>query len=959
MFTLDKSTDVFKRFLAIVVREGVFSDDERSFGVRPRSEAEKARAAKRGHDFRPPRLVRISGKGGYVEGTAFTRRSKFRNVTLLDHLVSVTRGALVFAEIDLREAGVEVSSLPSRLAAIAATAFLHDADKILEMSRLEELDESQIEELAARFRVDMFLEEHGVSITSLNLLQRIGAVEISRVDRLVPGSRLLTQDEINDCAYVRLADRLDGAFLDEAGGQEGVVRELNCFGGLRTGALKHGWRATAIASPHTPFLLDALQDAFAAAVLKRAGIPPLIETHHDGCLFLVAPDDVFDAALDDAIVDMGSVLKRGLRVDVNLRGTRDLLDGGSSLEDVRHALENDARTSERALFIHVDVLEVVRVDLLSTFDSMEFGVRLDGLQKFRRKHFSCWPMAGNELPETAETRVWSATFAVALSCAPPKDRTLAKKIPDAAAREKELVRALAMEDVPAPEWILDVPHDLSRHTLLAVYAACKIQENEELRERLTGDCGVVRVWLEGDGRKRPGLFEKVGDPGAVLATAAGDWLRAAASRTFSGTDEERFPGRCHFTAMPLDASARINSKTGLYGLNVSAFSGREGRPEFHNRTEAATLVAPAAAAEHRLRALEAGRAGGDVPVLVSSPTCAGLFASLSLQDGPSLDRYSLYDLLRMDAKPGQKLYIDTDSYERRLAVGRYDAMPHRMLGSGTSPGLISFVKIVIDSAIRTGRAIHVFRGLPRPTNAFVAFDFLPDHLAQAVGGAELRLEQLPMAKLVLEQIERIAETSGLGLEAAMRVLDPTTRFGASCEVLAMIGRLDEDKQKTLGSLRNYLLEITRDPSMQTKPHDSVIIEFATAMARVQGAPRREASNSERDLGMRIALAQTDEASRIGQTSRESLVAAIATGLENEFDRSTRLVWRGKKFGLDFPRRKAVAAAEVFVDLVWPHAFGSSPPAGRERRVAFAIYRTAFETASYLKHDADNGADTTA
>ena len=958
MFTLSHSTDVFERFLTIVIREGVFSDGERSCGERPLSEAEKTRTAKRGHDFRPPRLIRLSGKGGYVEGTAFARRSKFRNVTLLDHLVSVVRGALVFAEIDLRAAGVEASGLPGRLAAIAATAFLHDADKILEISRLEELDASRIAELAVRFRVDVFLKEYSVSIASADLLQRIEAVEIGRVDRLVPGGRLLAQDEINDCAYVRLADRLDGAFLHEEKGVDGVVEELNRFGGLRTDALKHGWRAATIASPHTPFLLDALQDAFAGTVLNRSGIPPLIETHHDGCLFLVAPEDVFDAALDDAIAGMGTVLKRGLRVDVNPRGTRDLLDHGSRLEDVHHAFEHDAKTSEKALFVHIDVLATVRDDLLATFDSMGFGARLDGLQRFSGKHFPCWPMAGDESPETGQTRVWAATLAVALSCAPSKDRQLAERIPPAAVREKELVQALAVEDTPAPAWILGVAHDLSRHTLLAVHAACAIREDEDLRERLCGNSGVVRVWLEGDGEKRSGLFEKIGDPGAVLAAAAGDWLKAAASRTFSGRDEEHLTGRCHFTAMPLDASARIDNKTGLYGLNVSAFSGREGRPEFHNRTEAATLVALPAAAEHRLRALEAGRAGGDVPVLVSSPTCSGLFASLSLKDGSSLDRYSLFDLMRMDAKPGQKLYIDIDAYERRLAVGRYDAMPQRMIGSGTSPGLISFMKIVIESAIRTGRAIHVFRGLPVPTNAFVAFDFLPDHLAEAIGGPELRLEQLPRASQVLGQIERIAETSGLGLEVAMRVLDPATRFGAACEVLAMIGRLDEDRQKTLGSLRNYLLEITRDPSMQTKPQNSVVVEFANAMARVQGAPGRNSSNSERDLGMRIALAQTDEASRIGQTSRESLIAAIATGLENEFDRSSRLEWRGKRFENPFPRRRAIKAAEVFVDRVWPHAFGCCPPAGRERRVALAIYRTAFETASYTKHDADNGPDTT-
>ena len=938
----------------MVVRDGVFSESERNLDTRPLTDSERHRIERDGHDFRPPKLVRISGKGGHAEDAAFDRRAPFRNVTLLDHAVSVTRGALVFAEIDLRAAGVAEAVLPGRLAAIAATAFLHDADKMLEKSRLDELDSSDIAALASRYGIDRFLDAHAVSMTPDSLLQRINAAEVTRVDRLVPGGRLLAQEEINDCVYVRLADRLDGAFLHEQEGIAGVVRHLRDFAGLRTDALAHGWRHAAISSPHTPFLLDRLQSAFSGAVRDRSGMPPLIETHHDGVLLLVAPEAVFDAALEDAIERIGSALKTGLRVDVNPRGTRDMLDGGSSLEDLVQALEDDPRTAEKVLFVHVDTLAAKRDAFLSTFDTLGFGPRLDKLDQFNGKHFSCWPSANDEPAHFAETRIRSAVLAVALSCAPPKDRQLAERIPGVAERERELAAALAQAGFPVPNWISEVEHDLSRHTLLAVYAACASRNDDGLDERLTGDHGVVRVWLEGDGEGRPGLFDKITNPGEKLAHAAGDWLRTAASRTFRDHDENRLTGRCHFTAIPVDASSRIDSRTGLYGLKVSAFSGREGRPEFHDRIEASTLVSAPAAAEHRLRKEMAEQATGDIPVLVSSPTCAGLFASLTLGSGSPLHHYSLYDLVRTKAKPGQNNYIDIDNYENRVAIGRYDALPQRMTKTGTTPGLISFVKIAVDSAMRTGRAIHVFRGLPVQTNAFVAFDFLPHHLAEAIGGDGLRLEQLPRASEILGQIERIAETTGLGLEVALRVLDPATRFGAACETLVMITRLDDDKQKTLVSLRRFLLTIVRDPSMQTNPHDSVVIAFAKAMARVQAAPRPEASHSERDLGMRIALEQTDEAARIGQTSRESLIAAVATGLEDTFERSSRLEYRGKKYDRPFPRKRAVEAAEVFVDQVWEHAFRRCTPAGRERRVAIAIYRTAFETASYAKHDRDDG-----
>ena len=961
LHNIQASRQVFQRFLSTVVNEGAFGAAERERDNSALSDAERRRIERGGHDFRTPKLMRISGKGGYVEGPEFARRKAFRNVSLLDHVVSVTRGALIFAEVDLRAAGVEESSLPGRLAIIAATAFLHDADKMLERPRTAEINVQDIDELARRFLVDAFLAEYDLSLSPAGLLQRIEAVEIGRVDRLLPGVPILDRDSVNDCYYIRLADRLDGAFLHKDKGVAAVVEELEAFEGLRSRTLKQGWRAARIVSPHTPFLLDKLQEGFAGAVSARSGMPPLIEVHHDGELLLIAPESMFDAALDDAIAKLAQILRPGLRVHVNPRGTRDLLDGGSSLEDLSRALETDPKVAEKALFVHIDVISEHREALLATFDEWGFGPRLGGIDGFSGKHFACWPATKDEQLHIADIRKLAATIAVALACPAPKDRQLAALIPDATVRERELANALAEEEAPVPEWIANVGHDLSRYTLLAIHATCASRLDEELNDRLIGERGVIRVWLEGDGEDRSGLLEKTGDPGGDLARAAGGWLRAAAARRFDARDERQLDGRCHFTATPVASSAKIDSKTGLYGLNVSAFSGREGRPEFHDRTQASTLVAPAAAAEHRLRALEAGgtKSSDEIPVLISSPGNAGLFAGLSIDSdkgGTTIDRYSLFDVMRRDPKERAKIFkVDVDNFETRTTIGRYDAMPQRMTGSGKTPGLISFAKIAIDSALRTGRAIHVFRGLPVPTNAFVMFDCLPNNLARAIGGSELRLEQLPDASKTLSRIETIAETAGLGLDIAQRILDPKTRFGAACEALTMLDRLDEDKQKPLGFVRLYLLDIARDPEMQTNTHDSVVVEFAKAMTRVQAAPPRSASNNERELGMRVALKQADEACRIGQTSRDSLAAAIAAGIENEFDRSSRLEYRGKKKARTFPRRRALEAAGLFVDLVWARAFGSKPPAGRERRVALAIYRMAFETASYTKRNPDNDA----
>ncbi len=57
----------------------------------------------------------------------------------------------------------------------------------------------------------------------------------------------------------------------------------------------------------------------------------------------------------------------------------------------------------------------------------------------------------------------------------------------------------------------------------------------------------------------------------------------------------------------------------------------------------------------------------------------------------------------------------------------------------------------------------------------------------------MRLEQIPPAIELLRALEAMSETPNLGLELALRYADPTTRFAAACEALAVLNRLSDDK----------------------------------------------------------------------------------------------------------------------------------------------------------------------
>ncbi len=941
--TIDKARDVYRDFLKHVVRDGVFSTGERDRGgARPLGD-ERRKEIEGGVrvDSRPPHLATLSGKGGWLpdQRTFKQQREPFVNVSLIEHLSSVVRGALVFAEIDLKAARTPLPDLRRRLVVVAAVAFLHDADKMLEQDRREELDPGKVGELMRVYRIDQFLSVAGNKIDPERMASLIDQVELTRAGRVRPGGPLLTNREIGDCAYVTLADRLDGIYLDTRRGVDEVVNELQRFDNLRTDVLR-GWRAAKITSPHTPFLLDELQSAFSCASVERYGHPPLIEVHHDGELLLVAPEEGFDEAYGAALDKLAGVFDLPLRVHISARGTSDIRDGGKDVHDLYHHLDRDPATARRSLQISVDCV--------ASDDGMDERQRIDGLfagyalpprwpdfDKHTGRFVTPWPgSGGDEGDEEGTFVVRAATVAIALGCKAPH-RALDASAPDVETREKELFHFLDQMGVHVPEWLIALDHDISRRNLLAALAAAATRGDCPLLEK----GGVVDQWLRGTS-ERGGLLPEIDGSRERFATPVCDWFLAAARGSVVRADENA-EGRCHFTNTPVPRSSRIELATGLYGLNVSAFSGREGRRESFSRTRAETLVSPLAQAEHQLRSRRARRSGrAEIPVFVSSPTTGGLFGSLVYQTDELPVEFALTEVLREKRKPDVPEFRAVDVIERRHLIGRYESLPSRMVSRGQNIGIVSFVKMVFEAARRMGRPLHVFRGLPRPNPAFVSFDFLPPPLVVALGGASFRLEELPSKIELLRLVEDVASARGLGLEIAARVADPQTRFGAACEAVVGIKRLVTGQGPPPPAYLEYsLLKLIEDTDMHTKT-DDVIIRYAEAMSHVQRAPIFSDGDTISELGFRLALEAVESASQLGQTSPESLAAAVAGSLSKELERKDL-----------FMRRKSAShtaveeAARLFIDAVWPVAFRCRFPSTRQRRIALAIYRISFERAA--------------
>lgn len=948
----DTARGVFSEFLATVVAEGVFSDEERTrqSGLLE-DEAKREIALAKRIDARVPFLAAISGKGGWSPDPDKAKvYGRFANVSLLDHLCSVVRGALVFAELDLRAFGVTGTDLEQRMAVIAAIAFLHDADKMLSAARSEQLAPEQIAGLSGRYHIDRFLQNFGKQIDPAIFLACIEEVEVTRKGWLRPGMPVPPRELLRDCKYVQLADRLDGKFLDtspETGGPHAIIKDLNGFEGLRTGALKKGMRVIRIDDPHSAFLLDELQEALSYACLERHGHRPLIEVHHDGRLLCILPEEGLNEVVEVALRSATRELGAGIRVDINTRGAIRLLDAPATLAELAAAVGAALqKTRDDLLRVSIDFAKERRQELDEFFQQTPFLPKWpERLASFAGRLVPMFQ--GNGADDFLNAFLSDAQLtACTLSCTDvPNSKKLG--IPVDVDREAELRQDLTEHlGVQLPEW-LGAADPISRRAVLAAFVAAKAQQEPTWREKLLGADGRVALWLEGRG-ERKGLNAGIAASGSRLAEAVKKHFTALIHGRLVIADDENVEGRCHFTNQPVSRDTPISMSTGLYAVNVTAFSGREGRPEAFNAVVRQTLVSPIAEAEHRLRQVRFGKKSDkrNVPVRVSSPTTAGLFPAL-LFDRSSTGDFALSaelafsDILRRKTDGGKLTFSDTDGLMRRMRIARYEEMPTRLMTSGREPGQIAFVKMVFEVAQRTGRPVHLFRGLARPNPAFVAFDALPPAIEFMLGGREFRLEQLGEKIRLLKGIEAIADATGFGVELALAVGDPATRFAASCDALIRCARREEEREAK--AIRDFVINLIEQSEILMTNTDRALVDFGEAMARVQRAPIRSDGGSVSETGLRVALAATEAMLRMGQTSPDALKAAIAGELQDALSRRSLYAGRGAR---EETLNDAIASAvDIFVNKVWSGAFKGRSPAMKARRVAIATYRWSFERAA--------------
>ncbi len=927
---------VYVDFMDQVVERYVFHKDNRlgSLG----SQQEKAIEQDRRIDGRVPRLMAISGKGGWHPDAAkWERYAKNTNVTLLDHLLSAVRGAMLLYALDClgRNPDMDEARLRGLLARIAVLAFLHDLDKMLELERGAELPLEDVAAALERYGISAFLEHAGLEpLTADQARYLIEKVEASEAWHHSP-EVLPARDYECLIGYVGLADKLDGIWLSsdpEKGGLNGVLRRLQDDPTLQGNLLRY-WKAVDLFDPHNPFLLDELQRWLSLMSLHVAGVPPLIEVHQDGRLFVLLPAWEYDAIIEEATQRLCRKLPFKLELTISVRGLPALQNGAPGHEDLRALVDElPARLLGRLFLVKASLQDTLTPCLDERLG--EFGLS-PRWPKQSGALTTPYPDPAGLEPSAQQRLKKAAHLALLLNL----NLDSAKKIPDSAEREQQLWQAYGQ---PRPEWLEVIDDPASRRVMTALWLMAESEGTPDIADRIWGDAGLLKTWLEGT-TEREGFNRFIPGRGPRVAECVAERLRRLLKQQRVVSPDDEQTGRCLFTDEPMPFDDTIEQATGLYEVRVSAFSGRDNRPESLTSETAHTNVSPVSIAEHKLRAKAHERQGGKpdgVPALISSPSTLGLFGGLALSSDEAMRGMSIYDLSRLDPKKGV-VYGGFEHYRGRYRIARFERLAERTADQ------VNQLRLMLKACRRVGRPLHVFRGLPTPQRAFFHFDAMPRLLAELIGGNSLRLEQIPETLQRLETAQTLLETNGLGYDVLRLYANSNTRFQALCFAWC---HLRDSGQTAEALLDEYFIH---KENLAMSNQDAALVRFGECAAKIQRRPSYQASGNEEMLVFNLCLEFTLRARAMGQADEASLVNGIASELEVNLVRKGKAAARQHREN-DPLRAGCLGVAGQFVREIWNGVLKGRPPSQRARRILGSIYRMAFlQAAQAPKESQDN------
>ncbi|MBF0411223.1 MAG: hypothetical protein HQK70_00755 [Desulfamplus sp.] len=897
-------------------------------------------------DPRTLRLMAISGKGGKValgdDPAKQAKYDRFTNITLLDHLLSVTRGGVVFCAMDLmaQNSDMNLEKLQKRLAVVAVIAFLHDIDKDIQLERNADITLAAVEERVKRYGINEFLKQYDVALSSEEILCLIAKVEATQSHRYIKTLNSPLPREFETLTeYIRFADHMDGVWLlddPSDGGISGVLKnfEEKKHRNIFKSDVLDRWKKIEIFDPHHSFLLDELQSAISDRSVNVTGIPPLIEIHQDGHLIMLVPENGYDTIIDKAFKSLSSQLPFSLQINISNRGIPALYNGFPSHEEIESFISKTLQSTDFS-----DLFKIKKEFVEPLNENLDNLLSQVGLQPVfpSKKSGALITLYSSleKMEENSKEHLYRAAHLVLLLNlnieSKPKDN-----IPDYNQREKNLLELIKE---PRPSWINEIDDAASRRTVTALWVTALAYEDDEMVNKIWEEGGLLQKWLEGD-EENKGFNNFIEGDGVKIkqeiisrfkSFLTGEFI--AESDTADVNDNKK--GRCLFTDEPVPFDQTISEALGLYGVKVSAFSGRDGRPESIMSGSAHTNISLTSVAEHKIRTkvheIQKGRAGG-VPTIISSPSTIGLFGGLGLNVDKSMRVMSIYDLNRLEIKKGTVLK-GIEMYQGRHRMARLETFPEK------TKDQIEFLIMILKATRRIGRPMHMFRGLPVRQKSYFYFDAMPKVLKNLIGGNSLYLEQIPKALEELEMAQLIIETHGLGYDVLKLYADKSTRFKALCLIWSHLRSKEADRTKFAGKLYSMYDYFMEDNSIM-KQEDNALVRLGKVATSIQKRPFGQTSASEELLVFKICFDTVTSARKYGQMDEESLIYAIAGELETNLVRKDKAASRNNRDGKNLIDG-CLEVAQLFVKDIWTGLLNGQTPGQKNKRILSSIYRISF------------------
>ena len=887
-------------------------------------------------DVRPSLWCTTSGKGGRMvaDSSKLTRSfdKEYRNVSLIDHSLSVANGAVAFAAVRLACDDIDSDRFKRLCFTIGLLGFFHDLNKRVGAI---ELHSKPVTDLLDQYEKALgltgLLEQYGVQLSLDDILQLVCFVESG--SSASAGVSMLPRDLIYVAEnYIRLADNLDSIWCRLSNtkrpwGIEGVLQHLHKMADLIPSPFK-AWHHIQLYNPHTPLLLDELLKAFSSHCKALTGFPPLLESHHDGRLDLLVPKETAQDIIEAGLNSLLALVQPQLSIVMSSAKTPTIK--GVVPESVEKLLEsvkeNPQCVSDLLPFHKGDA------DLLTCHDRWMDGVyEPTALQQQGKGNQTFSLSLPDEDHPAFEAAALAATLRLLLSIPKGSAKTYLRQ----SVRQQQLLKLI---ESLSDEQVLPNCHSLiSLQTVMAVYLANQMF-SDEATDEIRGELwSLMQHWYEGDEEQlgiQPCLAATLNNEREVSAV---EQLRQLLNGKMLGADSKgTFTQQtCLITGLP--GEGRIEEADQLYGIKASAFSTRRGRPAVIGDGKGKTFVSDMGFVEYRLKAKYQGRSKNvDMPLLVSSPTMTGLFSGLRLKNDNFLS-FATYDLVRETL--GEKaVMVGPEIFNHRVRLARYEVF------TGKLDEQIDFIRRIVIAVRRTGRPVHVFRGLPSSRSEILYIDFLPNTLKRLLGGKNsFVLEDLPQIQLQLNMARTVLQCCNQGHSLLRDILSGQPLSGLCVAKMSIEDRIQQNiKNKQFTENNEFrkgqtlLADRIQEARQSMSESEKTVLLFAAKAATLQKRFNVQSSRREQQLVLWLCLDTAKSCLVDGINDRDSIVRAIEGVLENKVlsDR-----YGGSKgYRTDSALATCEDIALFFVDRIWLKLLGGKPPSRRFNKTMTEMYR---------------------